>query len=66
MTKAEKISSDLTKLYGKRAVLDKQIVNLQKKVAAGAKVPAQAAKPKAKKAVKKAGKPKAAPVKTGA
>jgi len=49
MTGADKIYENLTKLYGKRAILGKQTAEIQKKIVSGAK---ETAKPKAKSAKK--------------
>ena len=52
----EKIVANLEKLYGKRADLDKQILEAEKKLVAEVKVcckPAVAAKPAAKKPAEK-------------
>ena len=64
MAKVDQMVSSLQKLYAKRSSLDKQIIDVEKKLAAEAKVAAKPAP--AKKAGKKPGAKKAAAKKPAA
>jgi hypothetical protein len=53
MTKVEKIVAGLEKLYAKRAVIEKQIAELQKKLADAVKIAAPTVEKTVKKETKK-------------